>query len=247
MIFNINSYTGNPDWSDSPPEFEYTGNYNWIYTGGKDWDLHLLSSGMLTFTKLNNAANGIEVFIAGGGGGGGPSADNGGGGGGYTQNGTVDNLEIDTIYPCTVGEGGSPGLAGGNTSIFGMIAEGGKSTTTRAGGSGGSGGGASSRNTSAPNKKGGSDGGNGAMSSGGQGGTGQGTSTRPFYDQSYLPYCGGGGGGDELYAYQDGAGGQLGGGNGRTDGTPNTGGGGGVLNSGGSGIVMIRNKRTNSE
>lgn len=53
--------------SDGFPEFTYTGNYSFIDDGEKNWRIKFLTSGVLTFTKLGNAKNGIDVFCVGGG------------------------------------------------------------------------------------------------------------------------------------------------------------------------------------
>ena len=247
MIFNINSFTGQPEISNEPPEFTYSGDYSYNRIGdSQNWDLKILTSGVLTFTKFNNAANGLEVFLAGGGGGGGNGYGTGGGGGGYTTNTVVDSPEENVQYFITIGEGGTVSVNGGATKAFGASALGGLSTAGYSGGSGGSGGGAGGYGDTTANKSGGSNGNNGSTANRGVGGTGQGTTTHPFNDSRYPLYCGGGGGTD-AGTYAHGSGGEGGGGAGTVNATPNTGGGGGSSGAGGSGIVIIRNKRMEEE
>lgn len=131
------------------------------------------------------------------------------------------------------------------------------------GGDGGSGGGAAGSGTDGTSGAGGSNGGNGGDgingtdgSNQGVGGTGQGTTTREFSETSGALYSGGGAGARVYYVNSQ-NGGNGGGGGVRSgigdSGDVNTGGGGGgsgANNSnaedagyGGSGIVIIRNKR----
>ncbi len=49
------------------PEYTYTGNASLIDDGGGNWRIKLLTSGVLTFTKLGNAKGGIDLFLVGGG------------------------------------------------------------------------------------------------------------------------------------------------------------------------------------
>ena len=256
------------------PDFTYTGDYEIvndsdepIATTQGNWKIRFLTSGTLTFTALNGAENGIDVFLVGGGGSGANGCEESdgtyrsarGGGGGYTKTVRGVRISTNTDYSITVGAGGASASAisqsgnnGGSTSAFGATANGGKgavgftgSAPTGSGGNGGSGGGGTSGN-------GGSD---GAGGSGGDPGKGQGTTTREFGESSGKLYAGGGGGAVK------GAGGAGGGGAGcptasgsnGVDGTANTGGGGGAgsrlthqythSGAGGSGIVIIRNKR----
>lgn len=242
MIFNINSYTGNPDWSDKPPIFTYSGNCNFIHDTGRNWELELLTSGNLVFNELNNAIDGIDIFLVGGGGGGGTNT---GGGGGYTTTGNYNTLEANLTYPIIIGNGGASANEGGMTIAFGIVVNGGKpGHGTFDGGNGGSGGAASQYNISAEAKRGGSNGGNGPSTDSGAGGTGQGFTTRAFGELTYPMYAGGGGA-QNTYAdgRKPGSGGEGGGGAAKNPGTPNTGGGGGCAAAGGSGIVIIRNKR----
>ena len=256
------------------PDFTYTGDFEIvndsdepIATSQGNWKIRFLTSGTLTFTALNGAENGIDVFLVGGGGSGangceqsdGTYRDTYGGGGGYTKTVRGVRISTNTDYAITVGAGGASasaisqsGYNGGSTSAFGATANGGKgavgftgSSWTGSGGDGGSGGGGDGGN-------GGSD---GAGGSGGNPGKGQGTTTREFGESSGKLYSGGGGGAVK------GAGGAGGGGAGcptgsksnGVDGIANTGGGGGAgsrlehpythSGAGGSGIVIIRNKR----
>lgn len=221
------------------PTFEYTGDYeivddddnviedpeNWT----DNWKIRFLTSGELTFTELNSAINGIDVFLVGGGG--------GGGAGGYTTTQTNISISINTDYLISIGAGGSAGSAGESTSAFDVVANGGGGGYNIAGGSGGSGGGGGGYSYDFYAGVGGSDGSAGNSGSG-SGGLGQVTTTREFEDSTATIYAGGGGGG--------GAGGSNSNG---VDGLINTGGGGGggaytkTGGSGGSGIVIIRNAR----
>ena len=256
------------------PDFTYTGNFEIVNDSDKpiatsqgNWKIRFLTSGTLTFTALNGAENGIDVFLVGGGGSGangceeydGTYRNTYGGGGGYTKTVRGVRISTNTDYSITVGAGGASASAisqsgnnGGSTSAFGATVNGGYgavgftgSSWTGHGGDGGSGGGGASGN-------GGSDGANG---SGDNYGKGQKTTTREFGEAGGNLYSGGGGGA------VNGAGGAGGGGAGcptasksnGVDGIANTGGGGGAgsrleypythSGAGGSGIVIIRNKR----
>lgn len=157
--------------------------------------------------------------------------------------------------------------AGGTSSAFGKSAAGGggagahTDTWFGAGGNGGSGGGVGGGSGGGA---GGSNGGNGARNAQNYGtaGTGQHTTTREFGESTGTLYAGGGGGGS-WQGYAAAAGGAGGGGAGGvgtgtgSNGTTNLGGGGGgggcyqtsnsqaitAPGNGGSGIVIIRNKR----
>lgn len=232
-----------------------------------NWKIRFLTSGTLTFQALNGAENGIDVFLVGGGGAGGASCyvnsenplwGGGGGGGGYTNTQKEVSVTQGTTYTITVGAGGTGvsggnGNSGGTTSAFGVSANGGQGgragdTANRMkGGSGGSGGGLGCQYTegsvNTASGAGGSDGGNGGGSGGG---TGQGTTTREFAAASGKLYCGGGGGAKGAGGSNaaGGAGGGTAGNGGNA--SANTGGGGGggrTPANGGSGIVVIRNKR----
>lgn len=207
----------------------------------------------------------IDVFCVGGGGSGGKeNSDNGsihsstGAGGGYTTTGRNISVKAGETYPITIGSGAQSAASdGGQTSAFGITANGGKHGNNgykASGGNGGSGGG--TNGVTSTGGKGGSDGGNGnrntSNSESGTPGTGQGTTTREFGEAGARLYAGGGGGGSNYHSgYGPGAGGDGGGGagsstkwnNGGAGGT-NTGGGGGAgSGKGGSGIVVFRNAR----
>nr|DAJ99746.1 MAG TPA: hypothetical protein [Caudoviricetes sp.] len=250
------------------PEFTYTGDFEIVSDDDQpitvsqgNWKIRFLTSGTLTFTNLNGAENGIDVFLVGGGGGGSRAA----GGGGYTKTLKAVKVSVGTAYSIVVGAGGIAGVgnskagsSGGTSNAFGASANGGEAKTNGAtsfvGANGGSGGGAGSSNGAGG--KGGSDGSDGFHRNGTNqdSGKGQGTTTREFGESGGKLYAGGGGGGT-ITSSNGGAGGDGGGGDGgntsggATSGATNTGGGGGgVANnkaggSGGSGIVVIRNAR----
>lgn len=239
-------------------EFTYTGDY----TDRGDGVVELLSTGVINFKK----ETAIDVFLVGGGSSG-ASGDTvyqksaAGGAGGYTKTSLNVIPRANTDYQIVIGAGGSKptvqkssGNNGGDTSAFGITAEGGKASMDgyRRGGNGGSGGGGPDTNVDAVT--GGSDGSNGARSGAG---TGQGTTTREFGETDGKLYAGGGGGGTANSAYSYGGDGGGGGGGSYkgtytepTSGEPNTGGGGGggfpgtttgvYGAAGGSGIVCIR-------
>ena len=239
------------------PEFTYTGDYEIVndadepITASQDnWKIRFLTSGTLTFTALNGAENGIDVFLVGGGGSstaafrGAP----GGAGGGYTRTEKTVIPQANTNYEITIGSGASPGdkVQGGTSEAFGYKAAGGYGTSGyNEGGAGGSGGGAGGQALS-PKCNGAADG----NSTGGKGqrdsaGPNRETgSTREFGESSGKLYAGGGAG----YGGEpgDGGGGAL-----NKPGQTNTGGGAGGNStnpttggySGGSGIVIIRNAR----
>lgn len=252
------------------PEFTYTGDYAIVddsdnpisdFANWKgNWKIRFLTSGTLTFTNLNGAEDGIDVFLVGGGASGGGR---GGGGGGYTKTQKSVSVKVGIEYPIIVGAGGVgpttsnrvPPNAGGTTSAFGLTANGGDTSTNGDyPSSGGSGGG--SGVVGGAGYSGGSDGSSGG---GGDGGSGQGTTTREFEEANGTLYAGGGGGG-AITTNETSSGGAGGGGDGGgvgadprpKNGDANTGGGGGGLGnldssatyaSGGSGIVIIRNTR----
>ena len=220
------------------PEFTYTGDYEIVNDSDEpitvsqgNWKIRFLTSGTLTFTNLNGAEGGIDVFLVGGGAAGATGSNTcHGGGGGYTLTTKNVSLQINTPYEIMVGAGGNAAAAqGGDTSAFSYTATGGKNPN---GGSGGGKGGTSSTN-----------GGDGASDGGTAHGTGQGTTTREFGDRERigcveeLSEVGGeGGGGDGSYAGAAGNGAE----------NKGAGGGGsrqGTVGTGGSGIVVIRNTR----
>lgn len=247
------------------PEFTYTGDFEIVsdddqpITVSQDnWKIRFLTSGTLTFTNLNGAENGIDVFLVGGGSGGGRAA----GGGGYTKTLKAVKVSVGTAYLIEVGAGGIAGVgnskagsSGGTSNAFGASANGGKANGTASsyiGANGGSGGGAGSSNGAGG--QGGSDGSDGFHRDGTHrdSGKGQGTTTREFGESGGKLYAGGGGGVGTTTPANGGAGGGGAGGNtssGATSGETNTGGGGGGAannkagGSGGSGIVVIRNAR----
>lgn len=228
------------------PDFVYTGDYEIVNDSDQpiiasedNWKIRFLTSGVLTFSHLNGASEGMDVFCVGGGGGGNYS----GGGGGYTT--TSRNLipKTGTEYEIVVGAGGGKAVSGGTTTAFGVTANGGgtanglegtNSQIIGYGGNGGSGGGASYGGSD------GSDGGSDTLDYATlYGGSGQHTTTREFAETGAKLYSGGGGG----QSGNNNSGGAGGGGTGSTPGETNTGGGGGYNSSGGSGIVIIRNTR----
>ena len=247
------------------PDFTYTGDFEIVSDDDQpitvsqgNWKIRFLTSGTLTFTNLNGAENGIDVFLVGGGGGGSRAA----GGGGYTKTLKAVKVTVGTAYAIEVGAGGIAGVgnskagsSGGTSSAFGASANGGKANGTASsyiGANGGSGGGAGSSNGAGG--QGGSDGSDGFHRDGTHrdSGTGQGTTTREFGESGGKLYAGGGGGVGTTTPANGGAGGGGAGGKlsgGATSGETNTGGGGGGAannkagGSGGSGIVVIRNTR----
>lgn len=277
---SVNSRTATLTVQATKPEFSYSGTYKIEQDGSYHWKLNLLTSGKLKFTHLGCFVSGIDVFCVGGGG----AGCNAGGGGGYTKTGKKVSVAAGTEYTITIGAGGQPttsdhnefqtysGNDGGNTSAFGVTANGGKAANHKYvssenesysyAGDGASGGGVHGNGTTWTSGNGGSDG-----SAGGTGsnkhprsyaGAGQGTTTREFGESGGKLYAGGGGGGN----YGEGAaasGGSGGGGNGATRysdkisggsaGSTNTGGGGGGGYgnghgfAGGSGVAVIRDAR----
>lgn len=239
------------------PEFTYTGDYAIVddsdnpisdFASWKDnWKIRFLTSGTLTFTKLNGWNGQLDAFLVGGGGGGGTSY-SGGGGGGYTN--TLKNISVNVNqkYPISVGAGGARASSGGKSSAFGITVNGGNGAVNdnTNGANGGSGGGSYEGDGTGGN--GGSNGGNGG---GSNYGTGQGTTTREFGGNSGMLYSGGGGGGKQ--GGGGGRGGAGGGADANKSASANTGGGGGggswsssgVVSggTGGSGIVIARNAR----
>lgn len=237
------------------PDFTYTGNYqivddddNEITETQGNWKIRLLTSGTLNFTDLNGAENGIDVFCVGGGGGGYGIKDSynvwsgAGGGGGYTK--TKKNVSVtkDEEYKIVVGAGGSGSydsnsVDGGKTTAFGVTAAGGKGTvetqSAATGGSGGSGGAGAAGIKNGSMGYGGEDGEDGTTTNSPYtGGSGQGTTTREFGEEDGNLYASGG---DSVSANGESGGANTGDGG---SGSRNTAGG-----DGGSGIVVIRNKR----
>lgn len=225
------------------PTYTYSGTAVLNKEGGYNWNIQLKTSGTLKFTSLGNASNGIDVFCVGGGGG--APRYCGGAGGGYTKTQKGVSAAINTSYTITIGAGGasktdhSNGGDGGKSSAFGVEANGGKGAiwadirdgdaskmyAYRVGADGGSGGGGYLGT-------GGEDGADGTAGESNRGGKGQGTTTRAFGESKGTLYSSGG---DAPGSY--------------TAPAANTGDGApaGISNStphnGGSGIVIIRNKR----
>ena len=217
------------------------------------------------FFSIAGAPRMGRYLLVGGGGGSGSKSISGGGGGGYTA--SHGNISISTgiNYEIVVGAGGvrnatsgtnsAAGGAGGASSAFGESASGGlggasynSDTQSRSvkGGDGGSGGAGSSWNSA---YNGGSDGGDGKANSTANKGVGQGTSTREFYgldqDATATLYAGGGGNHANDKWGVGGAGGGGGNGTAGSNGTDNLGGGAsGYGYNGGTGIVIIRNARS---
>lgn len=243
MIFNTHyPYIG----GGGVPQFEYTGNYEYIDDGGGNWRIKFLTSGVFTPLKAMT----IDAFLVGGGAAGkGVSWIAYGGSGGFTTTVKKITLNKNTEYNVVIGAGGSGnGGAGGASSGFTGTAAGANATP----GQGGSGG-ALMKYSGPETKNAGSDGTNGGSAYS----TGQGSTTREFGEPTGDLYAGGGGaaylpGGTSGIVYAAAGAGGGGGISGRTalPGEPNTGGGGcgreGTSNNsgaGGSGIVIIRNAR----
>lgn len=232
------------------PVFTYTGTYSLEVESQDNWTLRLLTGGVLTF----ESDQWVDLCMVGGGAGGRPSVDNNvagaGGGAGYVQ--TWPNLFVarNSAQTIVIGAGGYSNANGGASTALT------KSVSGGVGRNGGSGAGSQSGSQNAGGN-GGTNGSNGTNTGGTNAGTGQGTTTREFGEVARPLYAGGGGGGGWSTGY--GAGGAGGGGTGALRlliggaGTANTGGGGGgggaggvgtyAGGQGGSGIVVLRNKR----
>ena len=253
---------------DTRPVFTYTGSYELVDDTDTDisaetvwqgdWKLRLLTSGTLTFSKVDNE---IDVFLVGGGGGGiaGGMSYPGSGAGGYTTTALGVSITKNSPYSIIIGEGGD-NANGGVSSAFEQSAEGGtrgwsgNDFTNGGGGMGGSGG-ASEGGTA------GTDGGNGSGTGSGRNcyynestsrwvvgtsGTyttyttnkGQGTTTREFGEPSGTLYASGGANTKDKSSYINGAANTGNGGEGGYNAGNKRGG------KGGSGIVIIRNARS---
>lgn len=237
------------------PILTYTGNCE-VKCDSDNWKVKFLTSGDMTTTASLN----IDVFLVGGGGGGyysdGFHGENGypyGGGGGYTE--TIKDVTYSPgTYNVVIGAGGGYATNGGQSKFDSYYAKGGYSGEE--GGLGGSGG-------ASIYGSGGRYGGNGAACNSayptyqpGEGGVGQGTTTCEFGEGTLkkcnggnkFAYAGGGtAGGNSLGSYTPGGAGNCAGGD-CGSGQANTGGGGaghccGKSTRGGSGVVIIRNKR----
>lgn len=119
---------GTYDRDNSPPVFSYTGQHEVLYEANYGWQIKFLSSGTFTFSKLGNAAGGIDLFLMGGGGSGGYGDLFYAGGGG--KQGTAKTIrgiipQIQTEYIIEIGEGGTHSTPSGDSSAFGYVAEGG--------------------------------------------------------------------------------------------------------------------------
>lgn len=259
-----------PPLGDVEPPFklpEFTGNHA-IFGDEVAGRIELYESGTLTLYP------GVyDFFLVGGGGSGTQRTDTsvagatGGGGGGYTTTQAGVEITSATDYTAVVGAGGVAS-AGFNTTVSSpdssqsFSAAGGNFISSSSvssygdGAAGGSGGGGAGNNNGGA---GGSNGGNGSRGTNPgnnvYGGTGQGTTTRAFAEESGTLYAGGGGGGGDDAGGAGGAGGGGAGGNGVSNtrygaaGTANTGGGGGgggeygypsTQGNGGSGIIIVR-------
>lgn len=235
------------------PEFTYTGNFEIVNDSDEpitvsqdNWKIRFLTSGTLTFTNLNGAEGGIDVFLVGGGSGGNYNHRGGAGGGsGYTSTKQAVTVQAGVKYDIAIGAGGagaktSGGRAGGATSAFGSIANGGATLSSNGvyGGDGGSGGGSGtlSQDKDGAYSKAGVGGTDGANGQGTHPGTGQGTTTREFGEPGGTLYATGGKGAAGNNITPDPVSQNTGdGGNGA----------GGSIEStaGGSGIAIIRNTR----
>ena len=226
MIFN---FVGGRPSTKGIPEFTYSGVSNFVAESDNDWQLWLLTSGTLNFSKLKSAAKGIEVCLVGGGLSGSNGNDNGGGAGGYGGRviNELVNPSAEVDYNVTIGGGNGSTMAFGFTAVAGGGSPGGGGGTIR-----------------------------GPEVNGGAGYDGQYAFDDPAY-QKFGPGGGGGAGAWGGTTGIGGTGGSYGGGNGgsnsvnvSTAGLANTGGGGGggqwggSGSVGGSGVVIIRNRRS---
>lgn len=235
------------------PEFTYTGDYEIVNDSDEpitvsqgNWKIRFLTSGTLTFTNLNGAESGIDVFLVGGGAGGNYNYRGGAGGGsGYTSTTQAATVQVGVEYDIVIGAGGvgaktAGGRAGGVTSAFGSIANGGATLSGNGayGGDGGSGGGSGtlSQDKDGAYSKAGIGGTDGANGQGTHPGTGQGTTTREFGETGGTLYATGGTGCASNAITPNPVSQNTGdGGNGAGGSIEST--------SGGSGIVVIRNAR----
>ena len=248
----------------SDPLISYTGNCNYICDNATtgDYRIKFTTSGVLTLKSSLD----FDVFLVGGGGGGSTAYNGCGGGGGRTK--THKNVKVNAgSYTITVGAGGNVNGKGGTSSAFGLNAEGGNAGGSNRGGKGGSGGacqcgvggsyGNSGRSINC--NTGGGAGGSGAGLDETTCEFGEGTRSGCNRGSSFA-YGGGGGSGINPIGYKNYGGGSQCGVGSRNGGSimgldscilpePNTGGGGGssynggVVTKGGTGIVIIRNKR----
>ncbi len=128
MIFNIG---GAENVKGKLPEFSFTGQYELI-PGEKEgatqhWQLNLLSSGKLTFTKVIKA---LDLFVLGAGGAGANTGGTAAGGGGYYQTQKAVSVQKGASYDIVIGTGGDEANEGGGaSSAFGCSADGGGAAT----------------------------------------------------------------------------------------------------------------------
>lgn len=228
------------------PDFTYTGDCEIVNDSDEpitasqgNWKIRFLTSGTLTFSALNGAEDGIDVFLVGGGGGGGTYKSGigygSGGGGGYTSTVHVSGLEIGKAYPIVVGAGGTAADGGASTGFGGTAAGGKASGVSTIGGAGGSGAGGSGATSGGAGGEDGADGSSGTGNLSRKGGAGQGTTTREFGESAGKLYSHGGKGAKsgETPVSADNNTGNGGNGNGKDS----------TSSPGGSGIVIIRNTR----
>lgn len=141
MIFNI----GSKSLGDPTPVFNFTGLSD-FRTVGQNWELRLLSSGILTWDWMGSGITGVDIFAVGGGGGGVNlyvsrnfgNAPGAGGGGGYTKTllsstKTPIMFELNAPYRVEVGARGFAGTTGIQGSSWGSATSGGASFIQRDG------------------------------------------------------------------------------------------------------------------
>lgn len=146
MIINMTGGLGGTGF----PEFTYTGDYQLLDDGDKNWRLFLLTSGSLKFNKQRGIANGIDIFCVGGGAGGAAGVEYtesgqklGGYGGSGAHSTTASKIvaSVGEEYEIIIGAGGagqpfsgssstSSNNPGGTSSAFSIVAEGGSGLST---------------------------------------------------------------------------------------------------------------------
>lgn len=255
----------------TPYYIEYTGNCTILNDGSGNWRIKFTTSGTVKFNTSMSVD--IFLVGGGGGGGTGCYyyACGSGGGGGYTLTKKQINLEANTEYPIVIGAGGKSYTDGESSKAFGFTAAGGlhgQSSGAEKAGDGGSAGGKAAQYSPQPGASDGGDdpGGSAKGQRSKAGPNGETGTTREFGEETGALYAGGGGASGYYHSTSGavvpgGAGGAGGGGKGGkvgettddsgrgSNGTNNTGGGGGGAwpanwgGTGGSGIVIIRNKR----
>lgn len=255
----------------TPYYIEYTGNCTILNDGSGNWRIKFTTSGTVKFNTSMSVD--IFLVGGGGGGGTGCYyyACGSGGGGGYTLTKKQINLEANTAYPIVIGAGGKSYTDGESSKAFGFTAAGGlhgQSSGAEKAGDGGSAGGKAAQYSPQPGASDGGDdpGGSAKGQRSKVGPNGETGTTREFGEETGALYAGGGGASGYYHSTSGavvpgGAGGAGGGGKGGkvgettddsgrgSNGTNNTGGGGGGAwpanwgGTGGSGIVIIRNKR----